>query len=95
MWKHVAMTSESNPEALDECKTLLASSAELLAMTGRRPPESALLTHLRRVSTSSLRCLHSFLCLEPSPEEVLNETMGWVSPCLWGKTGVAVTAALK
>ena len=80
------MTSESNPEALDECKTLLASSAELLAVTGRCPPESALLTHLRRVSTSSLRRLHFFLCLEPSPEEVLNETMGWVSPCLWRQT---------
>ena len=76
------MTSESKPEALDESMTLLAPSAELLAMPGREPTESALLTHLIHVSTSSIRCLDFFLCLELSPEEVLNETMGWVSLCL-------------
>ena len=57
------MTSESKPEALDESMTLLAPSAESLASPGRGPPESALLTHLIHVSTSSIRCLNFFLCL--------------------------------
>lgn len=70
------MTSESKPEAFVESKSPRLHLQSCSATSGRGSSEPALLTHLRHMSASSVRCLDLILCLERSQEEALSETMG-------------------